>query len=944
MKALLFRATESPPPFEHQLEGWDVVCYHEAEDLLRAVRTATFDLLLMDLTSGAPEALALCRDLGSEGLAGGRVLAVVRAEDSGSLTAAVDAGVHEILLHPFGGPELEARKRLFERRLEHGSDDAARQALRLAEARFRRLVVLSPDTVALHIDGRWVFVNPAGLELFGASSMDEIVGKPVMDFIAPEYRGLVEERIRQAHDTEGPVPVLEQQIIRLDGELLDVEVVGVPATFRGRPATQVIIRNVTARKRTEAALRRSEQRFRDLFEGVPVGVYRISPAGILTNGNRALVELLGYSKRQKLLGLDTRDLGIDPVDHRVWRRRMATAGRVANFEADIERPDGVVISVLSTAQAIRSEEGDLLGYEGTVEDITDRKQAEEALNASQERFRALVQNASDLLSILDQEARVLYHSPSVTRLLGFEFEERVGKYAFERLHPEDRPRLEKRFRELLTTPGQSLRTEFRIENQEGQMRVLESIFTNLLDNPAVCGVVVNSRDISERKTAEDRLVHDALHDALTGLPNRVLFMDRLGHSLGHGPRRELYRCAVLFLDLDRFKMINDSFGHAIGDLLLVQASHRLRACLRPSDTLARLGGDEFAILLDDVGDASNAVRVAGRIENELREPFQLEGREVFSSTSIGIALSTPENRQPEDLLRDADTAMYRAKSQGRAGYAIFDAAMHAQVRAQLQFETDFRHAMERGQLETFYQPIVVLETGEVAGFEALLRWRHPERGLVMPVEFVQLAEETGLIHDLGQRVLEDACRQAKLWNSRPGNPHPLFVAVNLSPRQFSQGDLEKRLSTALQDTGLSGEHLCLELEEGATIDHPEEVLTTLNAIKKLGVRLSLDNFGTGYSSLSVLHRFPFDQVKIDRWFVRDVGTDRGSDELVEGVLALCHWRRLQTVAAGVETTAQRHKLTSMGCSYGQGYLFSDAVDAAQAERLLTAEVLGKQSL
>jgi diguanylate cyclase (GGDEF)-like protein/PAS domain S-box-containing protein len=943
MKALLFRATESSTPFEHRLKGWSLVLHHDSETMLDAVRSDTFDLLLIDCTDGDPKALDLCRILRSESLAEGRVLAVVPAEDPSVLADAVDVGVHEFLVYPFTGSELEARGRLLARRLEHRSNDTDREALRLAEARFRRLVVLSPDTVALHVDGFWVFVNPAGLELFGATSAQEIVGKPIVDFIAPEYRGLVEERIRQANDSDGPVPVLEQKIIRLDGELLDVEVVGVPASFRGLPATQMIIRNVTARKKTEAALRRSEQRFRDLFEGVPVGVYRISPEGILTNANRALVEILGYTTRRSLLGMDTRNLGVAPSERRLWRLRMATSGRVTNFETHIERTDGSIISVRSTAQVIRTEQGAISGYEGTVEDITDRKRAEDALHISQERFRALVQNASDLLSILDREARVLYHSPSLSRLLGFEFEERVGNYAFERLHPEDRPRLEKHFQEILSTPGQSLRTEFRIENRQGQMRVLESIFTNLLDNPAVHGVVVNSRDISERKTAEDRLVHDALHDALTGLPNRVLFMDRLGHSLDHNPRRESYRCAVLFLDLDRFKMINDSFGHAIGDLLLVQASRRLRACLRPSDTLARLGGDEFAILLDDVGDASNAVRVARRIEDELREPFQLNGREVFSSTSIGIALSTHENRRPEDLLRDADTAMYRAKSQGRAGYAIFDAAMHAQVRSQLQLETDFRHSLERRQLETYYQPIVVLETGEVAGFEALLRWRHPERGLVMPVEFVHLAEETGLIHAIGKRVLDDACRQAKRWNSHPNNTRPLFVAVNLSPRQFTQGDLAKQLADTLADFELPGEHLCLELEERATIDHPEEVLRTLKAIKNLGVRLSLDNFGTGYSSLSVLHRFPFDQVKIDRWFVRDVGTDRGSDDLVEGVLALCHWRRLQTVAGGVETPAQRHKLTSMGCTYGQGYLFSDAVDVVQADRLLQTQILGTQS-
>ncbi len=689
------------------------------------------------------------------------------------------------------------------------------------------------------------------------------------------------------------------------------------------------------RPASAAAAADSEERYRSLVEGVPVGIYRLSPEGKLLEFNRAAAELLGAGEdRDLVVGFDTGRLYVDPEDRRAWRTLMQYEGRVPNFEAPIRRLDGGTIWVRSNAHAVRDEAGALVAYEGTFEDVTDRRRLEDALKESDQRFRSLVQGASDMITILDADRTVRYQSPSTIRLLGFADDERIGSNGFERIHPVDRPRLEALFEDLLDRPGDSVVAEYRIRHGDGNWRFVESKITNLLGNPAVRGIVLNSRDVSDRKDAETQLVHDALHDVLTGLPNRSLFMDRLGHCLDHIPRRRRYRCAVLFLDLDRFKMVNDSFGHAIGDLLLIEAGRRLKKCLRPADTLARLGGDEFAILLDEVTDASNAVRVAQRIGGELEVPFELRGREVYSSASIGIALSTRETASGEELLRDADTAMYRAKGRGRAGYAIFDARMHAQVRSQLELETDLRHALEKRQFEVFYQPIVILQTGAVAGFEALVRWRHPRRGVLPAASFVALAEETGLLDEIGRRVLHEACRQVQAWNERRRDRRPRFVAVNLSARQLAKSDLVGDVADALGASGLAGDCLYLELTEGALIDGPETLLATLRELRQLGVKISLDDFGTGHSSLAVLHRFPFDQVKIDRDFVRNVGVDRGSDELMEGVLALCHWRRLKTVAEGVETEEQRSKLAELDCTYAQGYLFSDAVEVERAEALL----------
>ena len=827
-----------------------------------------------------------------------------------------------------------------------------------SEKRFRRLVDITPDTVLLHAGGEVIFVNRAGVRLLGAASAGEVIGRPIADFVDPETIAAVEELaslLPDANDPSGPpndgldrppsasAEVVESHLRRLDGGTVDVELVGLPSTFEGRPAIQLVFRDVSRRKRAEEALRESEERYRSLFEGVPVGVFQISPGGELEHCNRAVVELLGYPSREHLLGIDTGELYADKEDMEAWKTTMQVQGKVVNFETRVRRFDGSRVWVRSHSTAIR-EGGDftprskIVGYRSTVEDITDRKRAEDALRTSEERFRSLVQNASDMIAILGADARTVYLSPASERILGLPPADGLGGRGFERIHPKDQPRVHAMFDELLGMPGKSLQTEYRVRHADGSWRTLESSLTNLLPNPAVHGVVINSRDVSDRKRAEDQLLHDALHDALTGLPNRTLFMNRLAHCIERRTRLASYLCAVLFLDLDRFKMVNDSLGHAVGDQLLVQASGRLGSCLRPSDTLARLGGDEFAILLDDVKDASNAVRVAQRIAAELELPFELEGREVYSTASIGIALSGRDD-EPEDVLRGADTAMYRAKSQGRAGYAIFDADMHAHVRDQLQLETDLRRAVARGELAVYYQPIVVLKSGVIAGFEALARWHHPDRGLVLPGDFMPLAEETGLVNTIGRAVMTEACRQMKAWNDRRPQREPLFVSVNLSRRQLAATDLPEQIERMLEATGLPGDRLWLEVTEHGVTGRPDAVLESLVRLRRLGVRVALDNFGTGTASLSLLHRFPFDRVKIDRWFINGIGEGGTNEELVEGILTLCRGRRLDTVAEGVETSEQRHRLAELGCDYSQGFLYSEPVAGTRAEELLAAAPL-----
>jgi diguanylate cyclase (GGDEF)-like protein len=432
------------------------------------------------------------------------------------------------------------------------------------------------------------------------------------------------------------------------------------------------------------------------------------------------------------------------------------------------------------------------------------------------------------------------------------------------------------------------------------------------------------------------LQRDALYDPLTGLPNHVLFRERLAHMLQRAKRRAEYRFAVLFLDLDRFKVVNDSLGHHVGDELLAAVAGRLKASLRLEDTVARLGGDEFAILLENIDDIADATRVAERIQRELSAPINLSGYEVFTSTSIGIALSTSSYDQPEYLLRNADMAMYRAKASGRARYEVFDRAMHAEALARLQMETDLRHAIEHRQFHLHYQPVVSLASGRITGFEALLRWNHPVHGPIPPADFIPLAEETGMIVEIGQWVLAEACRTLHGWRGAVGRGEPLTIGVNLSARQVAQPGLVDRVAAALREAGLEPHELVLEITESVIVENTAVATDTLERLEALGVGIYMDDFGTGYSSLSYLHRLPLDALKIDRSFIRQLETDDRHLQLVRTILTLAKSVGVRVVAEGVETEYQLRHLRDLGADAVQGYFCSPPLDPAAAEALLRA--------
>ncbi len=567
--------------------------------------------------------------------------------------------------------------------------------------------------------------------------------------------------------------------------------------------------------------------------------------------------------------------------------------------------------------------------------------AEEAhRRKSEERFRSLVQNSSDVVAVVGADGVTHYVSPAVERILGYKPKDAIDHSVFMPpiMHPDDVERVRRVFARLIGSPGASATADFRLRHADGRWIHVEAIAKNLLTDPSIGGIVVNYRDITERKTFEEQLRHQAFHDPLTDLPNRALFMDRLRHALVRMKRRKK-PAAVLFLDLDNFKLVNDSLGHEAGDRLLVSVAQRLRGCLRTEDTAARFGGDEFTILLEDVRHAGDAVRVARQITQALNAPFALEGREVFINASIGIALSTSSSERPTDLLRNADAALYRAKASGKAACEVFDAATNTLTLERLDLEADLRRAIERGELAVHYQPQLELLTGRIAGWEALVRWKHPERGLLPPPAFLSVAEETGLITQIGNLVLEEACRQAKEWQEErhPTADTSLKISVNISARQLQHPDeLVGEVVRVLEDTALAPDTLVLEITESMIMEDAEYNVDVLSRLKDLGVRVAVDDFGTGYSNLAYLKRFPMDMVKIDKSFVDGLGEKPEDTAIVEAVISLAHALGLRTVAEGIETTEQLKRLRDLGCEMGQGYYFSGALPAHEASGLLLA--------
>jgi diguanylate cyclase (GGDEF)-like protein/PAS domain S-box-containing protein len=801
------------------------------------------------------------------------------------------------------------------------------EELRKSEARYRTIldtafeaiVTITPDGIV-----RWF--NRGAERIFGHRA-EEVVGQPVTLLMPERYRELCMAglhrylRTGEAHVVGGTTELVG---LRKDGGEFPIEMSLGETHENGERLFTGMIRDITARKRIEDALREARDRFRSIFDYAPIGVAMVSLEGRYLQVNRSLCEILGYTE-EELQALTWQEITHpdDLAASSAYACRIVE-GEFPSYHLDKRflHADGHTVWASLSVSLVRDSEGEPLYFVSQIQDVTERKRAESALRESEQRFRGSFERAATGMALVGTDGRFLRVNKSLCEILGYPERELLGKTFQEITYPDDLEVDLEHLRRLLVGEVRTYQTEKRYLHKDGHVvwaLLSVSVVHDEEDEPLY--FVSQIQDVSERKVLEERLMSQAFHDALTGLPNRHLLVNRLAHALERTRRRGDRQAAVLFMDLDGFKVVNDSLGHDAGDHLLVLLAERLRRCVRPEDTLARFGGDEFVVLLEDVEDPGEAVRVAERITNELKGPFVMNGRSLVAPVSIGIAQGNARTKNPLDLLRDADTAMYGAKNE-HADHRVFDPAMYERVLKCLELESDLRRGVENQEFVVHYQPIVDLETGETWGMEALLRWEHPEQGVLEPSKFMAVMEESGMAVSMGERVLEEACCQAQRWQEQDSLTPPLVVSVNLSAVQLERSDVARIGAEVLGKTGLDPRRLSLEVTETAYIRILEEGIATLDLLKDLGVGVTIDDFGVGYSSISYLKRLPAEILKIDRSFVRGVGEVEEDTAIVRMVIDLAHTLGMKVVAEGIEEWAQAALLAEMGCDMGQGFYYS----------------------
>jgi diguanylate cyclase (GGDEF)-like protein/PAS domain S-box-containing protein len=797
------------------------------------------------------------------------------------------------------------------------------------EARYR-IVTNSASDAIITVDetGTILFINQTAEKIFGYGA-DELIGEKFFKLMPEKMRPKI-ERFMLSGKRNIFTRAVEVPAEHKDGHEFLIEITFGEYDSGGERVFTAVVRDITERKRTEEALRKSEE-YRNLFKLANDAIIIFEPKGeIILDVNDYACKMYGYS-REELIGSSLKDISQNVPQGEQRLARLLNQEALESFETIHFQKGGAAINVLINASIIEFE-----GKPAVMSinrDVTARIKADTALRESEYKLRTLIENMSEGLLHLDENDSIIFTNTRFCEMTGYREEELAGQNASALLlDAEGRKIVEKA--NLRRREGVSENYELQLRTAQGKMIwSLVGAVPTFDDDGKIVGSMSVHTDITERKRAEEQLLHNAMHDALTGLPNRALFLEHLRRAMGHSPLRKK-TFAVLFLDFDGFKLINDSLGHLEGDALLKMIARRLESLLRADDVVARLGGDEFTILLDELTGSKDVLFIVERIKDIFKEPFTLGGREVFISASIGIALRDAKYKTPEDMLRDADIAMYRAKSSGKGQHEIFNKAMREEVSNRLRLETELRVALERGEFSVFYQPIMEIAANRLIGFEALVRWFHPRRGQVMPGEFIPIAEETGLIVPLGEWILRESCRQIRQWQKRFPARSDLTISVNLSCKQFMQLDLADRVDEILRETGLEARFLRLEVTESHVMENSQMAITIMNRLRALGIQLSIDDFGTGYSSLSYLQRLPINYLKIDRSFINVMNSNHENSEIVRAIVMLAKNLNMQVVAEGIETEEQALQLINLDCHFGQGFFYSKPTSAAQAEAIL----------
>jgi diguanylate cyclase (GGDEF)-like protein/PAS domain S-box-containing protein len=790
------------------------------------------------------------------------------------------------------------------------------------------VVTFSPvGHLVVSTDGRILRANDIFCQLTGFTA-NALNGMPLVSIITPQNRSLTDEKLGRLLKRREAAVEWSATFLQPTGREVTLALNGVVVGEGGTPRYITILARGSASPAQPVVLASDpDGTFRSLVERIPAVTYitTLGDGGGTIYISPQVKALLGYDQEQWLARPSVWFDVVHPDDRdevleAIRRGRENRTG--FRLEHRVVSRDGRTFWIRNEAALMPDDTGETPYWHGVMYDITERKNREETLGSSEARFRSLVQNSSGVVLVVSPDGAMLYASPALQSWIApGKSMPSVGESSLALLHSDDVVRFREFLSEAATAIGVSPVIEVRFGDAGSGVRHVEAIATNLLHDPNVAGLVLNTRDVTERKDLENNLSHQAFHDPLTDLPNRALFLDRVGHALERAGRQDRL-VAVLFLDIDNFKLINDNLGHDVGDQLLIIVAERLRECVRGIDTVARFGGDEFTVLLEDLAEMSDVIEVTDRISKRIRQPISFPDQEFVATTSIGIAHNVTRHTTPQDLLNAADIALYRAKNLGKARYAVFERGMTAPIHERLELEHDLKRAMEQGEFEVYYQPIVELESGFVRGVEALVRWRHPGRGLLLPEDFVGLSESTGLIIKLGEQVLEQSCRQVKLWQEQDSLTPPLTLCVNLSAYQFRHPTIVEDIVGTLRLSGLSPSCLIIEINESLIMENTARAVTILQAFKREQIRLFIDDFGTGYSSLSYLRRFPVDGIKVDRSFVEGLERDPQNLSLVTAIVAAGQALQLNVVAEGIETIGQLAELRSLKCQLGQGHLFA----------------------
>jgi diguanylate cyclase (GGDEF)-like protein/PAS domain S-box-containing protein len=806
------------------------------------------------------------------------------------------------------------------------------RALRTMNNFLTAIIDTSPIPIyATTPDGIITFWNPAAVKAFGFTR-EEAIGKRAP--FVPEEKRDEAKALRDRVLAGETLTNLDLERRTKDGRTIHINGAAAPLRDETEKITGIVVMcfEATDAKLAERALNDQLHFTRALIDAIPSPVWFKDPEGRYRVYNRAWDELFGGGK--DWIGKSVHDLFDDKelaaLHHEKDARLFATQS-TETYESRAPTAKGESREMLYNKVSFVDPSGAIAGLIGVITDVTRYKETERALEASEARFRVLTESTLDVITVIDPDGTILYQSPALKQLVGYDPQETIGKNVFNLVHRDDADSVRTAVARVVESHQSREPAEFRVALKGGGWRTMESLGTNCLDNPHIRGLVFNSRDVTDRKQIQQKIQHLAYHDNLTGLPNRSLLQDRLAHAIQRAERNGK-KVAVLFIDLDNFKNINDTLGHDVGDELLRQVSKRLQEAVRVEDTIARQGGDEFIVLLDGIDDNRGASVVAQKILNSLRAPFVLGGSNQHVSGSLGIALYPEDGHDAQTLMKNADTAMFHGKSLGKNTYQYFTAQMNIAVKRRMTLESALRRAVMQKDFVLHYQPQVDLETGRIVAVEGLVRWESEDSGTILPGDFIPLAEEIGLIGEIGEWVLREGCRQMKEWKDL-GLP-PKRVALNLSARQFVDKSFVETMVRVLADSGLEGNSLELEITESQVMRQTEGVILLLNKLADMGIHIAIDDFGTGYSSLSYLKRLPIQKLKIDQSFIRDITVDPNDTAITVAIINMARSLDLETIAEGIETAGQLSLLKNKGCRLGQGFYFSEPLSARELLPLL----------